>query len=298
MQVLKFVSSLLPQFGRSRMEEDLRIIRTELDTATVPAYKEALVIFGKDSESNEIKELQEVYWSALGSRGKKTMIADIAEKLSTLKANIDLIEKVIEADFEVEVMSAGITLPKATVIRFIELLGFVSTFSLRLLNYCYVLESAVRAADTSYTNKQLNPGEIALIKNHMFDFALALDVAATPEKKLEKELKEIPDFLLSGKMGAGMAAIGDAKADKLNVFGVKGFTGNPIYHVGLIVAEIQSDRYKRAKDLKATLELRLLRLKRQADGQNDPGLEREIEVLQSRIDKVTDKLRKVEESVQ
>ncbi len=300
MHVLKFVSSLLPQFGRSRLEEDLRIIRTEIETAGIPAYSGALVVFSKDPQSKEILALQSNYNQALGSdRSKnKTMIADISAKLETLKPTIELLEKVIEKDFEIEIVTAGITLPKATALRMLELLGFVSTFSLRLLNYCYVLESAAVASDSAYANKQLSSGEVKLIEQHVFDFALALQALSRPVQKLEKELKDIPEVLVNSKGSSALQALGHAKADRLNVFAVQGFTNNPIYHIGLIVAEWQSDNYKRTKDLKATLELRLLRLQRQADGQEDPGLEREIEVLQSRIDKYAEKLRKTEAGVQ
>ena len=85
-------------------------------------------------------------------------------------------------------------------------------------------------------------------------------------EKLEKELKDIPEILVGGRTDSAIQAIGSNAADKTNAFAVQGFTYNPIYHIGLIVAEIQSERYKRTKDLKATLEMRLLRLQGQAGG--------------------------------
>jgi hypothetical protein len=73
---------------------------------------------------------------------------------------------------------------------------------------------------------------------------------------------------------------------------------NPIYHIGLIVAEYQSNKYKENKELKSNLELRLMNLVSIRDtGQADPGVEREIEMVQSRIDKLSESIRKQEESV-
>ena len=84
----------------------------------------------------------------------------------------------------------------------------------------------------------------------------------------------------------------------LGVFQVQGFTKSPIYHVGLLVAEMQANRYKRAKELKSILELRKLNLIQSRTGTADTGVERELEILQSRIDSLDEKIRKTEESVQ
>ena len=61
---------------------------------------------------------------------------------------------------------------------------------------------------------------------------------------------------------------------------------------------MQANRYKRAKELKSVLELRLLNLQQQQSGNADATLDREIEIIQSRIDSLDEKIRKAEGSVQ
>ena len=294
MQAIKYVAGLLPQFGKSRLQEDIRLVSTELQTVTIPAYKQALPAL-KNAESKKITELQAKFRSVRNSDKNKPLVAAILEKLEELKPTIAFIERVVEDDFEVEVIVAGITLQKATVLRMLELATFISAFSLRLLNYLYILESAQRDSDTGYTAAQTNPHEIKLLESHIFEYSLALHALAQPEDKLDKTLKTIPDVLVNDRGQAAVASM--ANADPLQVFNVQGFTYNPIYHVGLMVATWQGERYKRNKDLKAVLELRLLRLQRDKAQGHDPGIDKEIETLQSRIDRLTDSLNKVEESV-
>ena len=47
MSFLKFAASLLPRIGRDRIEEDLGLLLTELNTVTIPALKLAQDSLGK-----------------------------------------------------------------------------------------------------------------------------------------------------------------------------------------------------------------------------------------------------------
>jgi hypothetical protein len=66
----------------------------------------------------------------------------------------------------------------------------------------------------------------------------------------------------------------------------------------MVVAEWQSNRYKANKDKKKTLELRLLHLKLQNEGKDDPKIEKEINYIQGRVDKIERYLKDVEESLE
>ena len=66
----------------------------------------------------------------------------------------------------------------------------------------------------------------------------------------------------------------------------------------MMFAQSQVSRYKEAKDLKTNLELRKLYLDSiKASGQGDETLQREIDIIQSRIDRCAEQIRKEEEKV-
>ena len=66
----------------------------------------------------------------------------------------------------------------------------------------------------------------------------------------------------------------------------------------MMFAEFQVSRYKEAKELKTNLELRRLYLESfRASGQQDEGTQKEINIIQSRIDRCSEQIRKAEENV-
>lgn len=299
MEILKFVSGLLPQFGKDRMEEDLRIVRTELETITIPAFVLAEEVFGKPLQSKEGQAIEKSYKTSVGSMGRApSMVVSIREKLQEIVPVLAAVESAIEKDFDKEVFVAGLTLRKANVLRMLELSGFISTFSLRLLNYLYIIETSEAGSNPGYVADSMSPGEIKRIKGNIFEFCLALKALAQPKEKIQKTLDSIPEVLVNAKGQAALSAFTGDKLDPLGLFNVQGFTYNPIYHIGMMVAEYQFDRYKRARELKSVLELRMLHLQKVRDDNTDPGVEREITVIQGRIDNLSERIRKFEESAQ
>lgn len=299
MNVMKFVAGLLPQFGKDRLEEDARICITELETTTLPAYKNALSMFSSEPRSKELQDFTKQYAGQAKNFNKShTLIESIAARLENVLTTAKYLERCVEKEFEGKVVVAGITLAKVNVLRALELCTFVSTYSLRFLNYAYVVETSALKSK-NYTGDDLSKGEIAMLERNFLGFITALNSVAKPEREIVKLLEDVPEVIVNSQSEAALATVSNAKIDPLNMFAMQGFAANPIYHIGLIVAEIQSERYKRAKDLKAVLELRMLNLQRQKDGsQPDAALDREIEVLQGRIDTLSEKIRKAEESVE
>lgn len=298
MEFIKFVKTLLPQFGKDRLVEDARICRTELETVTLVAYKDAVKALGTGTlKSKANEDFNRRFQNVVRQGVRGNVVARIDDYLERALKTIEVVEKAVNEEFEIEVVVAGITLYKASLIRMLELGSFISTFSLRFLNLIYINESAAVGAGDAYILQELSKGEIDFIDKHFEDFCVALSVIGQPDKTIVKTLETLPQILVNEKSEATMATVGAAKIDPLGLFRVRGFTYNPIYHIGLMVAEIQTERYKRAKDLKAVLELRLLHLERQRDGSNDAALDKEIHVIQSRVDGLSEKIRNFEESL-
>jgi hypothetical protein len=85
--------------------------------------------------------------------------------------------------------------------------------------------------------------------------------------------------------------------DPMESAGLSGFVGSAIYAIRLPIAQWQNDRYEAAKSKKQQLELRLLYLQMQSKQKHDPAIEKEIAVVQDRIDGLEYKLRKTEEDL-
>ena len=297
MQILAFVAGLLPKFGKDRLQEDISICLTELQNNVIPAYEgatEALATL--NSKEAHVFERQ---WAQFAKNAKKgSLVGSIHKKLEDVRSTLMIVDSLAQKEFESEIVVAGMTVLKGTLVRMAELGGFIESYALRFLNYLYILETTHTLGKPGKMGSDLTPGEINLIKTHFVEFCVAVNAMSRDIKQTAKTLESIPEVLVNARGEAALNVFGAAKIDPLGVFQVQGFTKSPIYHVGLLVAEMQANRYKRAKELKSILELRKLNLIQSRTGTADTGVERELEILQSRIDSLDEKIRKTEESVQ
>lgn len=296
--ILNYASRLLPTFKRERIEEDGRILATELATNTIPAYESSVASFlPKDVKSKEVKRFFEDYNREMGGSPARGMVADIALRLTKISNVVDLVRMAAEKEFETSIVVDGITLYKVSLIKSLELCGFISRYALRLLHYFYILETAAARKEDGYTSTQISRGEVKELQSYFRDFCRALKALSRDDKSFQKDLESLPNVTVGPAAEATLANIPTNKLDPLNIFGVTGFV-SVVYRIQMMFAAGQVSRYKEAKDLKTNLELRKLYLDSiKASGQGDETLQREIDIIQSRIDRCAEQIRKEEEKV-
>ncbi len=287
----------MPRFTKDRLTEDARITLSELETIAIPAYGSALTILKPRSFSSSIvKDMEKTYKRNVKSAGSSNLLEAINDGLEVMLKNHKIIQDYVEKVFEDEVISAGVSVLKVNLIRLLELHSFCTRFSLKLLNYIYVLETAEVQANDKYVKESLSAGEIKWLDENFLTFCFAMGACTKSPKSVTDTLNAIPDLILSEGAEAAIASVGEAKADPFNV-ATLGFSSSPIFHVRMVVANFQANRYKEKKELKTILELRLLNLKRNMEKNPDAALEREIEYVQSRVDRLDHYIREVEGSV-
>jgi hypothetical protein len=296
--ILNYTSRLLPTFKKDRVLEDARIIETELTTNTIPSFRSSEGTFqAKDIVSKEVKDIQSKYFALVKQSNSKGMVSDIYMRLQAVQRVVETIQTVADKEFEASIVVDGITLYKASLIKTLELCGFISRYSLRLLNYIYVLETSAATKDTSYVSRQLSKGEIKELVLYFQDYCNAIRAISKSDKNYVKELEKLPNITVSSQSEATMANISNVKLDPLDIFSTTGFI-SPIYRLGMMFADFQVTRYKEAKELKTALELRKLHLENmRASGQADEHTQKEIEIVQSRIDRCSELIRREEEKV-
>lgn len=301
MSLTTYIGSLLPKFGRNRVIEDLRITRTELETVAIASYHESLKTMSTwDFKSEEAKGLVNIFNRNIKTSKADNMIVSIFKGLEKLKDILDVTEDRVEKIMEETVISEGITCLKANLIKTIEISGFVSRYSVKLLNYLYVVETAALKADTRYIRDNYSPAELMMIEKSFTDFAIAFGVVTRTKQEFSKMLDDIPDVIItSGSSELVASALDHNKIDPLRLsgFNPSSTSFNPIYHIGIMVAEWQANRYKESKELKKVLELRLLNLQLIEEKAPNAKLEEEIAYVQSRIQGLDYKIQKMEEDI-
>lgn len=296
MNIITFIKSLLPNFSKSRIVDDARLSFTELEINTVPSYKEAEKLFTDwKYRSDQMKDFNTIFKRIVKTDNDVNMVVSISRALNKILDNKEYIQDKIDRNFEAEIVADGISSLKANLIRIAETVSFISDYALLFLNYIYILETAEINKETGYVRSSLSPAEIEYLQKSFTDFCLGLNTLNKDKKKFASIVDEIPDVLLDINTGAVvLGTVGEERIDPLLLNNLSGNTYNPIYHIRLMVTERQVTAYKRNKELKKVLEMRLLNLTMQLEKTPDAKLEKEINYIQSRVQGLDHVLKRME----
>ena len=295
MSIINFVKAMLPSVQKSTIEEDIRTTIKELENITVPRFKAT----GEHLRIAPIKDggilsMQKQFYSDMSIKYQgSNMIQDIGAALDRVLINLGQIDKMVDQILDGDVLNEGLTVKKAHLVHAVGCISFISTFALEFLEYTLMCEQVANGADEpvdEYKTKYIL-GRYRSFFQKLSDYSLDPD-------KFKKVFLEIPDAIITSKNADSLSSMFTAsKLDPFPSIGVSGFTGNPIYHVRLLVATWQGSRINVNKDRKRLLELRLLHLQELSQDSHNPKLEQEIEYLQKRVDKLDKSIREAEEDV-
>lgn len=304
LNLLGFIKSLVPYLTKNDIIEDVRVTKAELETVTIPAVSQAAEHFKVQKlESPASKALVSMFYrnyTLSNSAGSSNIASEIAGKMKVVLENLMFVETAFEQVLGDDIVTEGLSLKKAILIRAVDQISFISRFTMDFLTVLYAKEAAV-------TNEGPNSVEAMAVSRPMNErvtdnlplFARLLSVYGDKKFSLDKRFEYVPDVVLSEKtQSAVIATYGENKLDPYMTPKTSGFFENPIYHLRLGIAEWQANRYKVMKDKKRMLELRVLHLQMLKEKKNDPKVEQEIAYIQSRIEKIEYAMAKAERSVE
>ncbi len=301
-KITQYVGSLLPMFKRDRVSEDARVLRGNLEQFAIPAYKQASINFANlKIKSKLVQEKYQDFNRIVKKAQGKNVIDAIAAGLDYISESLDVIDKQIDKRMEDQVASAGTNAAGITIIRSLEVMTFATNYALLFLNWAYWEETKAQGGESRFGEP--SAGELKFINDKFPDFCRAMNVYVQNHSIFEKLIESIPDVTIGTDTANGALAVFDSNTvDPLGFSAKLIFTHprdyeNPIYHIGMVVAEYQNSVYQRNKELKMMLEMRALRLQQVLDKEPNAQVEKELEYTQSRVEGLNAKLRKYEKKV-
>lgn len=299
MEISKFIKRLLPRIERSTVSTDLRTTEKELVKIVIPAWSAAADAFKINKpSSDDFKTFQAMFvreFEYSGMMKSQTFVGDIEHRLRNLHGNVVYIQSILDTVVDKDIISTGLTVRAAWVIRAAANMSMVSRYLLSLLNYIYTTEAIHRNSEI-YEGLELSKAEMKYVESNFQRFVKLFSRYSVEPKDFEKDCLSMPEAVVNDKTRDMVAAIVGVK-DPLESKGMAGFVGNPIYSIRLMIAQWQNDRYESSKAKKQQLELRLMYLQMQQKNKVDPAVEKEISILQDRIDSLEYKLRSTEEDL-
>ena len=293
MKVLNFLESLLPSIKKSRIEEEMRLCRAEITEHTAPAYKSAEELLGKwKFKSPDLQPHLEMFNRMVKTKGN--FVTTVEASWKDIIENLDYVEEQIAKTYNEEMASAGYTYLKANLLQMSSAYAFVSKFARKFLIYIYICETAMYEESNTILSESLSPAEIEWIKANFISFCTAFNIVSGKPQQIQKEFANIPDIIITeDNVHTLGATIGAAKLDPFQM-GLIPIWMNPIYHIGMFVAEWQADRYKAAKEEVKLIQLRKLNLEKLSEGKPDARIQKEIAYMETRIQGINYKIEKME----
>lgn len=298
MNFQQYIRSLLPSFGKSRVLDDIRLLKEELDSHTLPPYENAAKVLGRRSrfQARDIQEFAKRFDKEVKTRTRGNFIVVIHETLKNTAQLLDTVEKLADKAYSNDIIAAGMSYYMANLLRYLETVSFVVRYSRKLLLWTYAAESNALENKVEEMGRELTKAEREWMQVHQEGFFRAITLLGKKPQELEQAFSEIPDMTIDPKTeDVVKRTVGLTRIDPL-ALGLIPIAFNPIYHIRMAVAEWQVSRYKAAQEEKRLLEFRLLRLKELEAGKpGDVKLQEQIEYNTARLEKLNFKLAKMEE---
>lgn len=288
MNIMKFFSALLPNFERSRIVEDIDLLRTEVKEVILPAYKQAAsTTHGKKFAATITQNFNELFGQTLPRYRTAGFIAGTHDFYQSLVDKLDIIDRMVGDLFAKDVTKESLTYRKAAILQYLSAVRFANQYASRSLLRYLAAESAMALGQPDQIDSQLSPGEKKWLEDNLSGYLQTLKLLALPTKDLATALATIPEItVVPERYDAVKQTVGADKLDPLRLDFISA-NYNPIYFIRQLYAEYQVESYKRDKETKRALEFRLLALKQAYEGKQDAKLLQQIEYTEGRIAKIS-----------
>lgn len=283
---VEFVQSLIPRMGKEDVVSDIATTVQEFETLVLPVVtalnKEKKSLTFSESIS---KEISVGFFRHYKGKGKNNLVEALANALPNIITNMKIVRDQLDSKLEADVISAGLTAEKATLLRIAEHGAFITDYALDVLSVA--ISEDIKQKNNVETTDSIPPIKIKRLTDNAANFGVLVNAYSIDENKFKEKIDSIPPVTFNAETATLLkGTYGDSGIDPFNAILASGFTGNPIYHMRMVWEEYQNKRYRAKAEKKRMLELKILQLKHLNEGRNDPKVESQIEYIQNRVNEL------------
>ncbi len=242
-----------------------------------------------DAKDADLKYITTAFYEAYGNRSgtRKNIFQDISAGILNAERNLEIIEEYVEKHLSNNSVGASLSLKKSFCIAYINNLEFAVDYIQHLVDF-YIQRMTPNS-------KVLSKAEVEFVEKNIKRFANLFTDLAKPSDKFQKEFDKLVDVQVTDA-NDDILIHDNVSSFKLNNF--MGFRYSPVFFIGKAIADYQVNKYKARKDKIKYLQLRLVYLENENKNTPDAKLEKEIEFLKNRIDKLESQNNDVERDLQ
>jgi hypothetical protein len=252
-------------------------------------------------KSKEVLSYVDDYRRIVGLKNNVTIVESVLDGLYRAVAMLEFISSKSDSVYNDHESNTGLTFKKATYLQLVSAATFANDFSRKFLNVVYILETS-QADQNASVQDNITPAEMAYVQANFSNFCRVIAVLKNDVTEIEAQVEELPDAMVAdNSVKAFSSTLGESKIDPLGFrhlvlpihVSVK---WNPFYLIGMMYADFQNACYKAAKEELQLLQLRKVNLERILEKKPDARIQREVEVLASRVSGLNYKLQQTEKT--
>jgi len=287
MKITEYIKALLPSFDRGNILESIEETRVFIDETIIP-WSQVLNSIHKPKGSKEFKDANLAFNSFFPQLKSKPFFQAKGLIFKNVSDNLSYLANQSTKLFGAKVTKESITYKKAAILQLLDIAAFSSEYFIKQANYL------IEAETTRKFKERFIPPQLEYLKKNERTYLEGLVRLNVNKRDFIKLIDNIPDLAINEDESTTQAVVGFKAIDPFKL----GFINqrlNPFYHWRIFLAEVKVKRHQERKALKQMLEMRILALKEEQSGNQDPRLEEQINYISGRVQTLEYEINKFEE---
>lgn len=282
MKLNSFITTLLPSFTKEMLREDLECLRKEFRESTLPPYELAQKEFGKYKfKAKWVENFQAELKRDVSHISFNNFINPVLAALKLIEDRLPMLERMVDKYYEEDIVKDAMNLKRFNTLHYLEAVSYFLRYSRRLLNMAFALEINTLSEDISDTMENITPFDLQWLNKGRSSYFQILQIILDKKVDFEKAVDALPDINVNVNNAKVVETTKGRDADPLGL-GLIPLVLNPIYHIGMAVAEWQVSRLRAAQEEQEILKVRVYNLKLLQQGKNDAKLQNEIRYIEEK----------------
>lgn len=288
--IVNYFNSMFHTVRKEDVLKNLENTLSSLNDDVIPALDGVISSAGSSKillNNNLLKTIANT--SGIKAKDNRDLLVKVKGLLVNITKSGKDLTKVVENDLSDIVTDKTGTVKDVAIIKVVSDISSISMYTLDLVyfvltnngvdesNYPKIKFDKVRDGVQSYSSS---------LKSYAGNFATTVKdlpkVAAIPAKVETSKISMLER--LAGKGGK-----------TLNLPNTQGFVGNPIYFVRMWLVDREIAKYEALKEKRKLVDLKLMELKVQETGEENPKLRKQIEYYEDKISKVEYEIAQIED---
>ena len=296
MSLSKYLLTLNQGFPKKQVSDDITILREDLMTFTKPAYELASKNFGnRQFKSKWYENFHAEMKQYIDRVNSKNCLPVILKAIDKVIERVDMLERLADENFNEDISVHAMSIKRVNILAYLEACTFFTVYARRLLSMIMQIEINTHSEDVVNELDDILPFNLEWLKERRAGFFMVLDIFYSGKGDLEKVVEGLPDINVNT---TNIKAVESSNKNlDPNHLGFIPVVLNPIYHIGMAVAEWQHNRLRAAEAERDILQVQVVNLKMLLDGKNDAKLQRKIKYMEEeRLKPLYQKIAKMEKS--